>query len=1476
MDFLENKMLKRLNKWGFVGDFENLLDYIRANRKSFDFDNIKDRKWLKSVAINDSASQNDPKEAEATEAQVFPHPKFLNLLKRWDLISLQDYASTYLSDNNIDLNNRKDRKLFRKHFTAKLKTIPPLTDVVSPQAQSSIVTESKNLTSATQHQTEALPSKTGSLSAARQQSSSTSPTEKEQVNKEPEVVSHAEVQSKTEQSKTDPLAETIPVASDPTNLDPAEINTASPSINDQAAINLFGTDIKSNDLGDFFPDTDGKVSSRMEKLFARLIEVVQDKAFYVDYGDYTDKNTSIKDPVSSKNGEFVFDGSGSKPFKGGRITGKGLNVVDSNYQGIASENWGKSDYSLIRLSDAEWGKVVNDDGFLAEQVGRPKGYQGDLYGVNNISTFVDPYNAITDPETGALTNTRAISNVLGIDKPSPANDNSLDYSILHMAFGQYTDHNMSFLARTSTGQGLASQVNPFDLPAAPFPPSGPPSIGETSLQSGPTDTLNLDFTQQPINSSRNNFGQLDIGKRKIIIPPGSTFTNATIENALTPGDIIFDGNSESGFITVVNGVIELDVFGLLEFLNEDGLVPASDIIFNFENSTSPLTVNIIPETGIIGGRGELYIVKDGGLVPVAYFDAENNFDKPAGFYEFSVERSGAIAIGERLLTNDADNRNKVVHRNRTESLIQNNQLYGATDLQNYYLRESARYYEEDGDFVIYRDDLGNVYRKEKSDDIGIGSIVRGDVQKNGVNITIENYKISSGVDSLGNQLREKLYLQDGRPADILKSSHMLSSAAVGVDGLKSLPTYSDVLMNNGVDPQLIKNIFEAVPEDQYFIGEFGPTNPLWLALTRDPDFIDFGNVEGYPLIGDISPRVFSSDRTSGAMRGLDQNDDNIADAFAILKYENDVAIDANPNARELKVRDFDGKVINLSENLQPKINAEDWGIGLLLSHAVGGDWRANENAGLTTLHTLWAREHSFHVDWINSTVEALSKNREEKREFNDRYHLDLDSVTSDDVFNMSRRMVEMEYQKVLYEQFAPSLVGDIAKIGDHGWDGFNPMVDPSVAEEFSNGSYRYGHSQIQQLLIPGSELFDLFLAPQYAQAFGFSGTINGMTQVTAAEVDTKVSETVRSNLLANKLDLKAANINRTRETGQANAQQLMKSLSGYDYIDGKYVLQVDIETGKMKNGFAPLNLKNGSDVTHGILGPDGLYGTDDDTPGLDYGFVGNKALRPFKSWDDFGSRLRGDTVTERNDLLASFMAVYDNSLEGNSVEDRLISAQTKIASKEPLEANGLELVDVWNYMLAEKPTGDHLLGPVASAITWEQFDRFQDGDAAYYLNTLDGLGGGVWNHTLRSLEDIIATNSTRSTYDNYVDSGFSEDVFKTTPVQAELTDPITGIFTPEKPFDPNSINNVDYLNGFLPGNGKPRINSIDLNNDYVLEANNAIYERVGANFANIASIWESNPTDPWKSNGLFSSNTAASIDNGERGQGTFETLNSLI
>ncbi len=1311
---------KLLGKWGFEGNFEYVGLYL-SQLGTFDLTTKQNKRWLKGVIKNESIDFEDYAKEETSSTkgkESFENSQLNKYLVQWGFEDQYSYGLSYLEENSdIDLSDKKDRKALRKFLKNNEKFIETQDADESSETPKDGQTFKADEVSAGDQTLEAYI-----VPAAYQKPEATAETE------------------------------------DQVTTDPALVG--------QAAVKVFGTSIYSNDLGEFFPE-DGKISSRMEKLFARLIEIVQDKPFYVEYGDYTDPDTPIKDPVTSPDGKFVFDGSGSRTFKGGRLTGKGLNVEDPNYQGIASENWGKSDSSLIRLSDAEWGKV-EIDGDLVEQVGRPKGYQGDLYGVNNVSTFIDPFNALTDSKTGELTNVRKISNILGVDVPSPANDNALDYSILHMAFGQYTDHNMSFLARTSTGQGLATEVDPND----------------------PFDPLNRNFQ-----------GQLDPNR--------------------------------------------------------------------FENPV---------QTGILGGRGELYIVNDDGeLVTVAYFDEENNGGKEAGFYEFNVNSDNSVtAKGELLLTKDAENRNKIVHRNRTEALIQNNQLYGATDLQNYYLKESARYNEEDGDFVVYRDPLGNVYRNEKANGVEIGDIVRGDVQKNGKSITIKNYKISSGVDENGDPIRDQLFIDADRtkPADILKTSKMLSSVAVGTDGLQSLPTYSDTLLNNGVAPERIKKIFAAESKDQYFTGRFGP-NPLWLKLTQDENFIDFNDVEGYPIIGDISPRVFAPDRTSGAMRGLDQNDDNIADAFAILKEE----------MPHLTVRDFDGNVIDLSENLQPKINAEDWGTGLLLSHVVGGDWRANENAGLTTFHTLWAREHSFQVDWINSTINALQNNQEEKLEFNEDYHLDLDSVTTDDVANMARRMVEMTYQKILYEQFAPSLVGDIAKIGDHGWDGYNPLVDPSVAEEFSNGGYRYGHSQIQELLTVGSDLFDLFLAPQYAQSFGFSGIINGMTQVTAAEVNERVSEVVRSNLLANKLDLKSANILRTRETGQANAQDLLKSLSG---LDENGDLQVDSE-GNLLAGYKPLNLKNGSDVTHGILGPDGVYGTDDDT-GLDYGFVGNKALRPFKDWNDFGSRLRGNTLKEKNELLAGFMGIYDDSLAGDTVEARVEAANAKIEEdSSSLGNNGLGNVDVWNFMLAEAPSGDHLLGDLASAIVWEQLDRFQDGDSAYYLNSLDGLGGGVWNHTLSPLEDVIARNSTRSTSGNYIDSGFSEDVFKTTvkfnaktPEELELeqeksklslTDAITGIYTEEQPFDPDSINNVDYLNGFVPGLGEVRINAnIDPGNPYILEPNNAIYERVGAAFANIATLWEETPVNPWRANNLFAHNTSASIDDAEIGQGGFVVI----
>ena len=77
----------------------------------------------------------------------------------------------------------------------------------------------------------------------------------------------------------------------------------------------------------------------------------------------------------------------------------------------------------------------------------------------------------------------------------------------------------------------------------------------------------------------------------------------------------------------------------------------------------------------------------------------------------------------------------------------------------------------------------------------------------------------------------------------------------------------------------------------------------------------------------------------------------------------------------------------------------------------------------------------------------------------------------------------------------------------------------------------------------------------------------------------------------------------------------------------------------------------------------------------------------------------------------------------------------------------------------------------------------------------------------------------------------------------------------------------------MPGRGEVRVNdNIDSGNAYILEPNNSIYELVGENFANIATLWEETPIDHWIANNLLSHNTSASIDDAVRGQGSFSYL----
>ena len=111
--------------------------------------------------------------------------------------------------------------------------------------------------------------------------------------------------------------------------------------------------------------------------------------------------------------------------------------------------------------------------------------------------------------------------------------------------------------------------------------------------------------------------------------------------------------------------------------------------------------------------------------------------------------------------------------------------------------------------------------------------------------------------------------------------------------------------------------------------------------------------------------------------------------------------------------------------------------GQLASHpqdrAVAGDVRANENMALTTVHTLFAREH-------NRIVEALAGS----------------GLSEETKFQLARRVVGAEQQFITYNEFLPALGVKLP-----GYAGYRSNVNATLSTEFATIGYRV-HSQIHE------------------------------------------------------------------------------------------------------------------------------------------------------------------------------------------------------------------------------------------------------------------------------------------------------------------------------------------------------------------------------------------------------------------------------
>ena len=138
---------------------------------------------------------------------------------------------------------------------------------------------------------------------------------------------------------------------------------------------------------------------------------------------------------------------------------------------------------------------------------------------------------------------------------------------------------------------------------------------------------------------------------------------------------------------------------------------------------------------------------------------------------------------------------------------------------------------------------------------------------------------------------------------------------------------------------------------------------------------------------------------------------------------------ANPGAKLRTSNDINGD----GENLLPR-NA--FGPDLTAPF-VAGDDRVNDNIPLTSLHTLFMREHNRLVDV---------------------YSVQHPNWSSEELYQHARKTVGAQLQSITFNEYLPALLGPTAPSPTSVR--YNPDVNPAVFNEFAAVFERVGHSML--------------------------------------------------------------------------------------------------------------------------------------------------------------------------------------------------------------------------------------------------------------------------------------------------------------------------------------------------------------------------------------------------------------------------------
>lgn len=283
----------------------------------------------------------------------------------------------------------------------------------------------------------------------------------------------------------------------------------------------------------------------------------------------------------------------------------------------------------------------------------------------------------------------------------------------------------------------------------------------------------------------------------------------------------------------------------------------------------------------------------------------------------------------------------------------------------------------------------------------------------------------------------------------------------------------------------------------------------------------------------------------------------------ITSYLDASMIYGSEQARALALRTLsgDGKLKTSSGNLLPlNTFGVDNGTGGLVDPTrfyLAGDVRANEQIGLTAVHTLMMREHNRLAEEIAIINPAWD---------------------DEAIYQRARKLVGAEVQVITFNEFLPALLGAAAPGIISTYD---PNANATIISEFSTALFRVGHTMLSPQLMrvqndgtaaPGGHVL---LRDAFFQMENLSGAgeleffLKGLASDKQQEVDMHVVDDVRDFLFGEPIpggfDLASLNIQRGRDHGLPGYNELrlafgLPAYTSFDQITTDMTVRSGLET----------------------------------------------------------------------------------------------------------------------------------------------------------------------------------------------------------------------------------------------------------------------------------------------------------------------------